>query len=75
MKNHYNLFCLSYKANNNKDLKDGILTHFNRYDVNIVYGDSLIFKGNILRTNFMGIAGRGNNRPYVCIVIDEIDNI
>ena len=72
MKNYYNLFCLKYKTNNDKELADYNLTHFNCYDTNIVYGDSLTFEGYILRTNFMDIVDRGNNRPYYCIIIDKI---
>ena len=32
-------------------------------------------QGDILRTNFMGLVGRGNKRNFDCIIIDEIDNI
>jgi preprotein translocase subunit SecA len=56
-------------------LNDFSSAHFKFYDSNIVYGDSLIFDGNNLRTNYMGIVGRGSDRPYDCIIIDEIDNI
>ena len=45
------------------------------YLANIVYGDALSFEGDILRTNFMGIMGRGEKRKFDCIIIDEIDNI
>ena len=48
---------------------------FKCYDANIVYGDTLSFEGDILRTNFMGIMGRGKQRLFDCIIIDEIDNI
>ena len=48
---------------------------FGCYNANIVYGDPLSFEGDILRTNFMGLVGRGNKRSFDCIIIDEIDNI
>ena len=48
---------------------------FGCYNANIVYGDPLSFEGDILRTNFMGLVGRGNKRNFDCIIIDEIDNI
>ena len=78
MKDFYNLFSLSVdycKINNDKVLNENSLENYKCYDANIVYGDSLSLEGDILRTNFMGIVGRGNNRPYDCIIIDEIDNI
>ena len=78
MKDFYNLFGLSVdycKTNNDKELNESSLENFKCYDANIVYGDSLSLEGDILRTNFMGIVGRGNNRSYDCIIIDEIDNI
>ena len=48
---------------------------FGCYKADIVYGDPLSFEGDILRTNFMGLVGRGRNRNFDCIIIDEIDNI
>ena len=78
MKDFYNLFGLSVdycKINNDIVLNENSLENYKCYDANIVYGDSLSLEGDILRTNFMGIVGRGNNRPYDCIIIDEIDNI
>ena len=48
---------------------------FGCYKADIVYGDSLSFEGDILRTNFMGLVGRGYKRNFDCIIIDEIDNI
>ena len=48
---------------------------FGCYKADIVYGDPLSFEGDILRTNFMGLVGRGNKRNFDCIIIDEIDNI
>ena len=78
MKDFYSLFGLSVdycKMNNEKELRENILKNFKCYDADIVYGDSLSLEADILRTNFMNIVGRGNNRPYDCIIIDEIDNI
>ena len=49
--------------------------HFKCYDTHIVYWDLLIIEGDILRTNFMGIVNRRNDRPYIYIIIDEIDKI
>ena len=48
---------------------------FGCYKVDIVYGDPLSFEGDILRTNFMSLVGRGTKRNFDCIIIDEIDNI
>ena len=78
MRDFYGLFGLSVdycKTNNDKELSESNLENLKCYDANIVYGDSLSLESDILRTNFMGIVGRGNKRPYDCIIIDEIDNI
>ena len=78
MKKFYNLFGLSVdycKINNDKELKENKIENFKCYNADIVYGDCLSLEGDILRTNFMGIVGRGNKRPFNCIIIDEIDNI
>ena len=78
MKDFYNLFGLSVdfcKSNNDKELKENKTKNFKCYDADIVYGDTLSFEADILRTNFMGITGRGEKRPFDCIIIDEIDNI
>ena len=78
MKDFYNLFGLSVdycKANNDKELREKKLENFKCYNADIVYGDTLSFEADILRTNFMGIIGRGKKRPFDCIIIDEIDNI
>ena len=78
MKYFYNLFDLSVdycrdldlnSNNKNKNLENEC------YTADIVYGDTLSFEGDILRTNFMEIVGRGKRRPYDCLIIDEIDNI
>ena len=78
MKDFYKLFGLSVdycKTNNDKELKENKLENFQCYNADIVYGDTLSFEGDILRTNFMGIIGRGTKRTFDCIIIDEIDNI
>lgn len=78
MKDFYNLFGLSVdycKTNNDKELKENKIENFKCYDADIVYGDTLSLEADILRTNFMGVVGRGKKRPFDCIIIDEIDNI
>ena len=45
------------------------------YKADICYGDELSFEGDILRSEFLGLTGRGNKRGFDCIIIDEIDNI
>jgi len=78
MKDFYTLFGLSVdycKSKNDKELKENKLENFKCYNADIVYGDTLSFEGDILRTNFMDITGRGIKRTFDCIIIDEIDNI
>ena len=78
MKDFYSLFGLSVdycKVNNDKELFDNSLENLECYNADIVYGDSLSLEADILRTNFMGIVGRGYKRPFDCIIIDEVDNI
>ena len=48
--------------------------NFSYYDSNICYGDSLSFEGDILRSQFLKEVGRGD-RPFDCIIVDEIDNL
>ena len=74
MKEFYGLFDISVDycrpepdINNNEECYDF-------YNADICYGDSLSFEGDILRSEFMGITGRGK-RGFECIIIDEIDNI
>jgi preprotein translocase subunit SecA len=45
------------------------------YNADVVYGDGLNLIGDILRYEFMGKRGRGKQRPFDFIIIDEIDNI
>ena len=80
-KSFYKSFNLTvdYTSDHN-DLNSKINRLFNEnsfkcYEANIVYGDALSFEGDILRTYFMGIMGRGKKRKFDCIIIDEIDNI
>ena len=84
MRNFYNLFGLTVdycKQDNRESYQDYFENKkkekecFDCYKADIVYGDSLSFEGDILRTNFMGIVGRGKKRNFDCIIIDEIDNI
>ena len=67
----------TYDHNNESKNNNMKYTHepYKCYKSDIVYGDTLSFEGDILRTNFMGILGRGNERKFDCIIIDEIDNI
>ena len=53
---------------------DGKYNNFSFYNVNICYGDSLSFEGDILRSQFLNEVGRGE-RPFDCIIVDEIDNL
>ena len=85
MRNFYNYFGLSVDYCN-KDFRETFRNTyledvkerqecFKCYNADIVYGDSLSFEGDILRTNFMNLVGRGTKRNFDCIIIDEIDNI
>ena len=80
-KQFYNSFDLTVDySNDHNELTKKINKNFNQdsfkcYEADIVYGDALSFEGDILRTNFMGIMGRGKKRLFDCIIIDEIDNI
>jgi preprotein translocase subunit SecA len=53
---------------------NGKYNNFSFYNVNICYGDSLSFEGDILRSQFLKEVGRGE-RPFDCIIVDEIDNL
>ena len=82
MRQFYNYFGLSvdFCKNNFKDnFKNEKFSEkqecFDCYYADIVYGDCLSFESDILRTEFMGIVGRGRKRNFDCIIIDEIDNI
>ena len=61
-------YCRVQKKINEKN------NNFSYYDTNICYGDSLSFEGDILRSQFLKEIGRGN-RPFDCIIVDEIDNL
>ena len=85
MRNFYNFFGLTVDYCN-KDFKETFRNTYLEevkdrqecykcYKADIVYGDSLSFEGDILRTNFMNLVGRGTKRNFDCIIIDEIDNI
>ena len=47
---------------------------YDNYNADICYRDSLSLEGDILRSEFLGEIGRGN-RPFDCIIVDEIDNL
>ena len=75
MENFYKFFDISVdfcreKANISKENEC-----YEFYDADIVYGDSLNFESDILKTDFMDLVGRGYKRGFDCIIIDEIDNI
>ena len=82
-KEFYNSFNLTvdYTSSHNDEIEYNnsfqIFSHecYKCYEADIVYGDTLSFEGDILRSNFMGMKGRGDRRLYECIIIDEIDNI
>ena len=80
-KKFYNSFNLKvdYTYDHNEEAKENNHEYtnnpYNCYKADIVYGDTLSFEGDILRTYFMGIRGRGKERMFDCIIIDEIDNI
>ena len=82
MKSFYNFFGISAdycKENKSKSIENDEnkknKEYLECYSSNIVYGDPLSFESDILKTLFMGIPGRGRNRGFDCIIIDEIDNI
>ena len=69
-------FCKNYFKDNFKNENFSEKNEcFDCYYADIVYGDCLSFESDILRTEFMGIIGRGRKRNFDCIIIDEIDNI
>lgn len=79
-KGFYNMCGLSvdytFPHNYNETLKNLFTTkNYKCYDSDIVYGDALSFEGDFLRTSFMGLRGRGIERKFESIIIDEIDNI
>lgn len=78
LKNFYNLFGLTVDYCRNSDpnsKKKNKYLENECYTADILYGDTLSFEGDILRTNFMEMVGRGKRRTYDCLIIDEIDNI
>ena len=74
MKDFYNTFELSVDYCRKDSKINEKNNSYKFYDADIVYGDTLSFEGDILRTNFMDTVGRGE-RKFDCIIIDEIDNI
>ena len=73
MKEFYEIFGLTvdYCGGENVEM-DNVYPY---YKADICYGDELSFEGDILRSEFLGISGRGDKRGFDCIIIDEIDNI
>ena len=74
MKDFYAFFGLKVdycRENNNNNTGDAQ----QYYDTDICYGDELSFESDILRSEFLGLTGRGDKRGFDCIIIDEIDNI
>ena len=57
----------------NNEMEQGVNV-YPYYNADICYGDELSFEGDILRSEFLGLPGRGK-RQFDCIIIDEIDNI
>ncbi len=69
---------VSYTSNHNDEIKSKKYfsdSCYKCYKSSIVYGDALSFEGDLLRSSFLGIKGRGEERKFECIIIDEIDNI
>ena len=75
MKDYYDVFGITVDycrgENNYNELSDTQPY----YKADICYGDELSFEGDILRSEFLGLTGRGDKRGFDCIIIDEIDNI
>ena len=74
MKDFYEIFGLTadYCGGENNNQMNGTYPY---YKADICYGDELSFEGDILRSEFLGLSGRGEKRGFDCIIIDEIDNI
>lgn len=68
---YYHLSTDYCKINNKIDENND---KYDNYNADICYGDSLSLEGDILRSEFLGEIGRGN-RPFDCIIVDEIDNL
>ena len=74
LKNFYSYYSLTTDYCRVQKKIDGKNNNFNFYNANICYGDSLSFEGDILRSQFLKEVGRGD-RPFDCIIVDEIDNL
>ena len=72
--NYFGISCDFCRFDSNNDISGNNSKSFDCYKADIIYGDSTNLIGDILRSEFMGIKGRGD-RPFDYIIIDEIDNI
>jgi len=75
MKNFYRVFGITVDYCNGENKYNEISNTQPYYKADICYGDELSFEGDILRSEFLGLTGRGDKRGFDCIIIDEIDNI
>ena len=75
MKNFYDIFGITVDYCNGENKYNEISNTRPYYKADICYGDELSFEGDILRSEFLGLTGRGDKRGFDCIIIDEIDNI
>ena len=75
MKNFYEIFGITVDYCGGKDNNNESNDIYSYYKADICYGDELSFEGDILRSEFLGLKGRGDKRGFDCIIIDEIDNI
>lgn len=75
LKNFYSYYSLTTDyCRVQKIIYGGKNNNFTFYNANICYGDSVSFEGDILRSQFLKEIGRGD-RPFDCILVDEIDNL
>ena len=75
MKDFYEIFGISVNYCGGKNNINELNDTQPYYKADICYGDELSFEGDILRSEFLGLTGRGAKRGFDCIIIDEIDNI
>ena len=75
MKDYYDVFGITVDYCNGENKYNELSDTQPYYKADICYGDELSFEGDILRSEFLGLTGRGDKRSFDCIIIDEIDNI
>ena len=75
MKDFYDVFGITVDYCNGENNYNELSDTQPYYKADICYGDELSFEGDILRSEFLGLTGRGDKRGFDCIIIDEIDNI